>query len=155
MKGNEEIIARLNARLAEELTAVNQYFVQAEMCDDWGYTKLHDAIRARSIQEMKHAEKLIERIIFLEGIPIVGNLNKINVGADVPAHHKNDLALENEAAQAYNADIKFAAAESDNGTRELLQSILEEEETHIDWLEAQLDQIEQMGIEHYLSEQIG
>ena len=154
MKGKPEIIVRLNDRLAEELTAINQYFVQAEMCDNWGYTQLHDAIRARSIQEMKHAEKLIERIIFLEGSPIVGKLNKINIGADVASHHKNDLALENAAAKAYNADIQFAAEIGDNGTRELLESILEEEEAHIDWIEAQLDQIEQMGIENYLAEQI-
>ena len=154
MKGNEELITRLNARLAEELTAVNQYFVQAEMCDDWGYTQLHDAIRARSIQEMKHAEKLIERIIFLEGIPIVSNLNKINIGADVESHHRNDLQLENEAIANYNADIGFAAEVGDNGTRELLQSILDEEEMHVDWIEAQLDQIAQVGIENYLPEQI-
>ncbi len=154
MKGNEEVIARLNARLAEELTAINQYFVQGEVCDDWGYKQLHDAIRARSIQEMKHAEKLIERIIFLEGIPIVSNLNKINVGSDVEAHHRNDLQLEYEAIKGYNADIRFAAEVGDNGTRELLQSILDEEEMHVDWIEAQLDQINQVGIENYLPEQI-
>ncbi len=154
MKGNPEIIVRLNDRLAEELTAINQYFVQAEMCDNWGYAKLHDAIRARSIHEMKHAEKLIERIIFLEGCPDVCKLNKINVGTDVVSHHKNDLALENAAVEAYNADIQFAAEVGDSGTRELLKSILEEEEEHIDWIEAQLDQIEQMNIENYLAEQI-
>ncbi len=155
MKGNTEIIARLNDRLAEELTAVNQYFVHTEMCDNWGYTQLHDAIRARSIQEMKHAEKLIERIIFLEGIPIVSNLKEINIGCNVESHHKNDLALENAAVKAYNADIHFTAEVGDNGTRELFKSILAEEETHLDWIEAQLNQIEQMGIENYLAEQIG
>lgn len=154
MKGNEKVIARLNDRLAEELTAINQYFVQAEMCDNWGYKQLHDAIRARSIEEMQHAEKLIERILFLEGIPIVSNLNKINVGPNVESHHANDLTLENEAVKAYNADIQFATEVGDAGTRELLKSILVEEEEHIDWIEAQLDQIEQMDIENYLAEQI-
>ena len=155
MQGNEQVIGRLNDRLAEELTAINQYFVQAEMCDNWGYGRLHDAIEKRAIDEMKHAAKLIARIIFLEGIPIVGNLNEINVGSDVQKHHTNDLALEHAAVKAYNDTIQFTRDVGDNGTEELLESILKDEEAHVDWLEAQLDQIKQMGVEHYLSEQIG
>lgn len=151
MKGNEKIIERLNARLAEELTAINQYIVHAEMCDDWGYGGLHEAIEQRAIQEMKHAEKLIARILFLEGKPIVGTLNQIHIGSNVAAQLKNDLASEQEAVAAYNADIRFVAEAGDNGTKDLLESILTDEETHLDWLEAQLDQVEQVGIQNYLS----
>lgn len=155
MKGNDEIIQRLNARLAEELTAINQYMVQAEMCDNWGYKRLHDAIEKRAIDEMKHAEKLIERILFLEGIPVVNQLNKINIGADVKTQHENDRASEEDAVNAYNGDIRFAAETGDNGTREALEAILKDEEDHLDWIEAQLDQIAQMGIQNYLAEQTG
>jgi bacterioferritin len=154
MKGIQQIIERLNARLAEELTAINQYMVQAEMCANWGYGRLHEAIEKRAIDEMKHAEKLIERIIFLEGIPVVSNLNEIHIGADVKAQHENDRASEQAAIKAYNADIQFAVEAGDAGTREMLESILEDEEGHIDWIEAQLDQIGQMGLENYLTEQI-
>jgi bacterioferritin len=154
MKGNERIIERLNARLADELTAVNQYMVHAEMCDNWGYERLHEAIQGRAIEEMKHAEKLIARILFLEGMPIVSNLNPIHIGADVEAQHRNDWEAENEAIQVYNEDIALAVELGDNGTRELLESILVDEEAHIDWIEAQLDQISQMGIPNYLVEQI-
>lgn len=154
MKGNEKIIQRLNARLAEELTAINQYIVHSEMCANWGYGRLHEAIEKRAIQEMKHAEKLIERILFFEGIPIVSRLNEIRVGPDVETQHRNDLAAEEGAVKAYNDDIKVAAELGDNGTRELLESILKDEEDHVDWLEAQLDQIGQMGIQNYLVEQI-
>ncbi len=153
MKGNERIIERLNARLADELTAINQYMVHAEMCDNWGYERLHEAIQSRAIEEMKHAEKLIARIIFLEGRPIVSNLNPIHIGAEVEAQHKNDWNAENDAIGAYNEDIRLAVELGDNGTRELLESILVEEEAHIDWIEAQLDQISQMGIQNYLAEQ--
>jgi len=153
MKGNAKIIKQLNARLADELTAVNQYMVHAEMCDNWGYEKLHGAIQKRAIDEMKHAEKLISRIIFLEGQPIVSDLNKIHIGPDVARQHKNDCQAEDTAIRDYNADIRQAAELGDNGTREMLQSILKEEESHIDWIEAQLDQIEQMGIQNYLVEQ--
>jgi bacterioferritin len=155
MKGNEQIIERLNARLADELTAINQYMVHAEMCDNWGYERLHEAIQGRAIQEMKHAEKLITRIIFLEGKPIVSNLNPLHIGADVEAQHKNDWQAENDAIKSYNEDISLAVELGDNGTRELLESILVDEEAHIDWIEAQLDEISQMGIQNYLVEQIG
>jgi bacterioferritin len=154
MKGNEEIIARMNARLAEELTAVNQYIVHSEMCANWGYGKLHEKIEKRAIDEMRHAEKLIARILYFDGIPIVSELRAIHVGADVEAQHRNDLASEVDAVRAYNDDVRAAAEAGDNGTRELLESILKDEEDHVDWLEAQLDQIKQMGIQNYLVEQI-
>ncbi len=153
MKGNAKIIEQLNARLADELTAINQYMVHAEMCDNWGYEQLHEAIQKRAIDEMKHAEKLIGRILFLEGRPIVSKLNKISIGPDVEKMHKNDWKAEETAIKDYNADIRLAVELGDNGTRELFESILKDEEKHIDWIEAQLDQIEQMGIQNYLVEQ--
>ena len=155
MKGNEKILAKLNLLLADELTAISQYMVQSEMCANWGYKELAEVIEKRAIDEMKHAEKHIERILFLEGKPVVSELNKIHVGDDVEAHHKNDWDAENGAIQAYNEGIKLAVEVGDNGTREMLESILKDEEDHIDWIEAQLDQIKQMGIQVYLSEQIG
>jgi bacterioferritin len=153
MKGQDKIIAELNTRLAEELTAINQYMVHAEVCDNWGYERLHNLIQKRAIVEMKHAEKLISRIIFLEGMPIVSKLNQINIGPDVEKQHKNDWAAENDAVKNYNGSIKVAADLGDNGTRDMLQSILNDEEGHIDEIEVQLDQIKQMGIQNYLSEQ--
>jgi len=155
MKGNKRIIERLNDLLADELTAINQYMVQSEMCANWGYEKLHKAIEKRAIQEMKHAEKLIGRILFLEGSPTVNKLNKMEIGADVETQHKSGLAAEVGAVKAYNDGIRLAVEVGDNGTRELLESILKDEEEHIDWLEAQLDQIKQMGIQNYLVEQVG
>jgi bacterioferritin len=155
MKGNDKVISKLNDLLADELTAINEYMVHSEMCDDWGYGKLHAAIEKRAIDEMKHAEKLIGRIIFLEGKPIVSNLNKINIGQDVESQFKNDWASEKEAIESYNDGIKIATENGDNGTRELMEDILEDEENHIDWIESQLDQIKQMGIQNYLVEQIG
>ena len=155
MKGNDRILEQLNALLADELTAINQYMVQSEMCANWGYEKLHKAIEKRAIDEMKHAEKLIGRIIFLEGSPTVSKLNKIDVGGDVKTQHENDQTAEEGAIRAYNAGIKLAVEVGDNGTRELLESILKDEEDHIDWIEAQLDQIKQMGIQNYLVEQLG
>ena len=154
MKGNEKIIATLNERLAEELTAINQYFVHSEMCENWEYGRLHAHIRKRSIDEMKHAEKLIARILFLDGIPIVSNLNKIRIGAEVPAMHAHDRSSEEDAIRGYNASIRLAMEVGDNGTRELLESILKDEEAHIDSIEAQLEQIKQMGVQNYLVEQI-
>jgi bacterioferritin len=154
MKGNEEVLARLNQLLADELTAINQYMVHAEMCDNWGYEELDGTIQARAITEMKHAEKLIARVLFLEGMPIVNNLNPIHIGTDVAAQHKNDWQAERDAIQAYNEGIRLAVKVGDNGTRELLESILIDEEDHIDWIEAQQDQIAQMGIENYLAQQI-
>lgn len=154
MKGNDKIIERLNALLADELTAINQYIVHSEMCANWGYKNLHEADEKRAITEMKHAEALIARILFLEGRPIVSKLNQISIGADVEAQHKNDWAAEDGAIKAYNEGIRLAVEVGDNGTRELLESILKDEEEHIDWLEAQLDQIKQMGIQNYLVEQV-
>ncbi|MFZ3207816.1 MAG: bacterioferritin [Geobacteraceae bacterium] len=154
MKGNEKVIETLNARLAEELTAINQYMVHSEMCDNWGYERLHKTIEKRAIEEMKHAEKLIARILFLDGRPIVSNLNKVHIGDEVPKMHQNDHAAEEMAIKGYNESIRLAVETGDNGTRELLESILKEEEIHIDSIEAQLDQIRQMGPQNYLTEQI-
>lgn len=154
MKGNDQVISQLNARLAEELTAINQYFVHAEMCENWRYKKLHEMIFKRSIQEMKHAEKLIARILFLEGIPIVSELNKIHIGGEVQKMHTNDHAAEASAIRNYNESIRVATDAGDNGTRDLLVSILLEEEDHIDLIEAQMDQIAHMGVQNYLVEQI-
>jgi bacterioferritin len=154
MKGNASVIEKLNFLLADELTAISQYMVQAEMCANWGYKHLSETIEKRAIDEMKHAEKHIERIIFLEEKPIVSELNKMHIGDGVEAFHKNDWDAENNAIQAYNEGIKLATEMSDNGTREILESILKDEEDHIDWIEAQFDQIKQMGIQAYLSEQI-
>jgi bacterioferritin len=155
MKGNEKIIGRLNARLAEELTAISQYMVHSEMCENWGYKKLHDAVEKRAMSEMKHAEKLIARILFLEGRPIVSDLKKMNIGADVAKQLKNDLDAEIGAVKAYNEDINFASEAGDNGTKDLLESILKDEESHTDWIETQFDLIKQVGIQNYLVEQIG
>lgn len=154
MKGNEKIIEKLNEMLAEELTAINQYFLHAEMCDDWGYEKLHERLEQRSIQEMKHAEQLMERILFLEGMPIVSQLNPIHIGSSIEKQLKNDWAAEKEAIDGYNAGVRLANEVGDSGSRDLFESLLKEEEEHIDWIEAQIDQIEQMGIQNYLSEQI-
>ncbi len=154
MKGNDTIIQHLNARLADELAAVNQYMVHAEICDNWGYERLHNAIQKRAVEEMKHAEHLISRILFLEGRPIVSQLSKIDIGADVQEQLAKDWAAENGAVRDYNADIRVAVDLGDNGTRELLESTLKDEEDHIDWIEAQLDQIKQMGIQNYLADQV-
>ena len=155
MKGNDKIIETLNVQLADELTAVNQYMVHSEMCSNWGYERLHKATEKRAIEEMRHAEKLIARILFLEGMPIVSNLNKITIGPDVEKQLKNDWNAEAGAVKAYNDAIRLAVEVGDNGTRELFESILKDEEDHIDWLEAQLDQVAQMGIPNYLVEQVG
>jgi bacterioferritin len=154
MQGNEQVLTTLNQLLADELTAINQYMVHAEMCDNWGYEELDEVIQARAITEMKHAEKLIARIIFLEGTPIVSNLNPIHIGADVAVQHENDWLAERDAIGSYNEGIQVAVQAGDNGTRDLLESILVDEEGHIDWIEAQQDQIAQMGIENYLAQQI-
>ncbi len=154
MKGNDKVIERLNARLADELTAINQYMVHSEMCDNWGYERLHGAIEKRAVDEMKHAERLIGRIIFLEGRPTVSQLNKIDIGAQVDAQLANDWAAEAAAVRDYNADVRAAAEAQDNGTREMLESILKDEEDHIDWIESQLDQIKQMGLQNYLEKQV-
>jgi len=151
MKGNEKLLKTLNGLLADELTAINQYMVHAEMCANWGYTKLHDLIQARAVTEMKHAEKLIERIIFLDGKPVVSKLNDIHVGDDVPKMMANDLAAEMGAVKSYNAGIKLAGDVPDFATREVLEKILNDEDAHVDQIEEQRDQIEQMGLAIYLS----
>lgn len=153
MKGNEKVLETLNMLLADELTAINQYIVHSEMCANWGYDELHEQIEGQAIQEMKHAEALIARIIFLEGLPIVSQLNKIMIGKDVKAMIENDLAAELAAVKAYNEGIKVCVQADDEGSAELLRSHVKDEETHTDWNEEQLDQVTQMGIENYLSTQ--
>jgi bacterioferritin len=155
MKGQPKIIATLNDLLSDELTAISQYMVHSEMCANWGYEKLHKAVEKRAVDEMKHAEKLIGRILFLEGKPVVSALKKISVGPEIPAQIRNDWNAEDGAVKAYNAAIRQAVELGDNGTRELLESILKDEEAHIDWLETQLDQIKQMTLPNYLVEQMG
>lgn len=154
MKGDAKVIEILNALLADELTAINQYMVQSEMCENWGFDKLHKELRKFSIDEMKHAEKIIERILFLEGSPTVSKLNAMNIGSGVETIINNDHVSELDADRAYNSAIAACVQAADNGTRELLKSILTDEEHHIDWLEAQMDQIKQMGIQMYLAEQL-
>jgi bacterioferritin len=154
MKGNEKILTHLNALLADELTATNQYILHSEMCANWGYDRLHEKIEKRAIQEMQHAEKLIARILFLEGMPVVSHLNDLHIGADVEQQLKNDWEAEHGAIQSYNTGVRLAVEVGDNGSRSLMESILQDEEDHIDWLEAQRDQIEQIGIQNYLAEQV-
>lgn len=154
MKGNEKILEKLNDLLADELTAINQYMVHAEMCENWRYERLGKTIEKRAITEMKHAEKLIARILFLEGSPTVSNLKKIHIGASVDVQLQNDWNAENDAIKSYNDGIRLAVELGDNGTRELLGAILAEEEEHIDWIEAQFDQVKQIGLKCYLGEQI-
>src|SRR5512144_2683009 len=132
MKGNEKLIETLNSLLSDELTAINQYMVHSEMCDNWGYGKLHKTIEKRAIDEMKHAEKLIARILFLEGIPIVSNLNKLHIGAVVEKMHANDRDAEEMAVKGYNETIRLAVEVGDNGTREIIEGILRDEEDHLD-----------------------
>jgi len=154
MKGNEKIIAVLNDLLADELTAINQYMVHSEMCANWRFDKLHEVAEARAITEMKHAERLIGRILFLEGVPVVSHLKDIHIGGQIETQHKNDLMAEQGAVQAYNEGIRVAVEVGDNGSRELLEATLKDEEEHLDWLEAQLEQISQMGMQNYLVEQV-
>lgn len=154
MKGDGKLIETLNKLLAEELTAINQYMVHSEMCDNWGYEKLHKAIEKQAIDEMKHAEALIARILFLEGMPIVSILNPIHIGKNVGEMITNDLHAEEGAVKSYNAAIALAVSVGDDGTRDLLTKILKDEERHVDWEEAQRDQIEQMGSQNYLTQQI-
>lgn len=154
MKGNERIIENLNELLKDELTAINQYFVHAEMCENWGYDRLHKLVQKRSIDEMRHAEQLIERILFLEGVPIVSELNKVNIGAIVEDQLRKDLGAEEHCIELYNEGIRLSTELNDNGTKEMLDKIIVEEEKHADWLEAQLTQIEQMGVHNYLGVQV-
>jgi bacterioferritin len=154
MKGDAKIIEILNEVLTAELTAINQYFVHAEMCENWGFERLHHVIRKHSIGEMKHAEELIERVLFLEGIPNVQRLGKINIGENMQEIFKSDYALELEALPRLNEGIETCRKLGDNNSRHLLEEILEEEEDHVDWLEAQMSLIEQVGLQNYLTEQI-
>jgi bacterioferritin len=155
MKGDPKVIEVLNANLADELTAVSQYMVHANICANWGYGKLDKVIEKRAIDEMKHAEKLISRIIFLEGIPIVSNLNKMFIGNEVPKMFAADHTFEVDAIKSYNAAIKVCGEAKDFATRELLESILKDEDGHIDGIEEVQDQIKQMGIQVFLSTQMG
>ena len=151
MKGNEKVIETLNALLADELTAINQYMVHSEMGEDWGYPALHEMVEKRAITEMKHAEKLIGRILFLEGVPIVSSLNKIHIGSDVTTILGNDHEAEFDAIKAYHAAIKLCVEAADNGTKELLDGILKDEESHIDEIESEQSKVEQMGLGLYLT----
>ena len=153
MKGNKKLIAVLNSLLADELTAVNQYMVHAEMCANWGHNKLHMAIRKQAMDEMHHAEWLIERIIFFNGSPTVSDLNKVKIGKTVSEIIGNDTMGELDAVHAYNDAIKLAREVDDQGSVELLSMILKMEEHHVDWAEIQRAQIDQMGLENYLSTQ--
>lgn len=154
MKGDTKLLKALNELLAEELTAINQYMVHSEMCDNWGYGKLHKAIEKQAIDEMRHAEWLIGRILFLEGSPTVSKLNKMTIGKTVKEMILGDYGAEVAAVKAYNAAIKLADQVADNGTKDLLTKILKDEEKHVDWEEQQRDQIQQMGIEIYLQGQV-
>ena len=154
MKGNEKLLEKLNDLLSDELTAVNQYMVHAEMDEDWSFDRLAETVEKRAIDEMKHAEKLIARILFLEGTPNVTNYKKIMIGENVEKQIENDRKSEFEAIQAYNDGIKLACSVNDHGTEQLLKSILSDEEDHIDWLESQQEQIKQIGIQNYLAEQV-
>jgi len=151
MKGNEKLLDHLNALLADELTAINQYMVHSEMCANWGYGKLHLAIRKQAMDEMHHAEWLIERILFLDGVPTVSKLNKLTIGKNVSEIINNDNGDELKAVHAYNNAVKFAREIEDQGTADLLTKILTMEEGHVDWAEIQRTQIKQMGLENYLS----
>jgi bacterioferritin len=154
MKGSAKVIAELNMALQEELTAINQYFLHAEMCENWGYEKLSEYIKKQSIGEMKHAEALMERILFLDGTPSMKPL-ELTVGKNVQDMIQSDLDLELGAVKDYNAAIQVAVAEKDNGSRDLFVALLKDEEDHVDWLEAQMHQIKELGYERYLSMQMG
>ena len=154
MKGNPKIVAELNKALQEELTAISQYFLHAEMCENWGYHKLSDFIKKQSIGEMKHAEVLIERILFLDGTPSMMPL-ELKVGGTVKEMIESDLALELGAVKSYNAAVALAAKEGDNGSRDLFVALLKDEEGHVDFLEAQMHLIKELGYERYLTMQMG
>jgi len=153
MKGNERLINTLNSLLADELAAINQYIVHAEMCEDWGYVKLHDKLKLRAISEMRHAEKLIGRILFLEGTPIVDNLSNINIGAGIPQQVENDRLAEEGAIKAYNDAIALAEEVRDYATRDILMTILNDEDSHLDEIEELRDQIDQMTLPIFLTTQ--
>jgi bacterioferritin len=154
MQGNPKVIAALNEALKEELTAISQYFLHSEMCENWHYRKLGDLIKKQSIDEMKHAETLIERILFLDGTPNMTELMHVNIGQTVKDQLESDLKLEVAAVAMYNRSVAIARDAGDNASRELFERLLKDEEEHVDWLEAQLHQIQEMGYERYLSQQI-
>jgi bacterioferritin len=154
VKGDPKVIEILNDILTSELTAINQYFIHHKMCENWGYSKLAANKRAESIEEMKHADAVIARVLFLDGVPNMQRLSPVRVGQDPIEQHRLDLALELDAVARLNTAIALAVEKCDNGTRELLEGILKDEEAGIDWLEAQLHQVDQLGVENYLSEQI-
>jgi bacterioferritin len=154
MRGNEKVLALLQEVLTAELTAINQYFLHAEMLNNWGYKRLYDYVRKEAIDEMKHAEELIERMLFLDKTPNMSELFPLRIGQNVKAQFENDLALELEAIPRLNKAIQVATEVGDNGSRELFEKILVDEEEHVDWLEAQLHIIQEVGIENYLASQI-
>jgi bacterioferritin len=154
MQGKPNVIALLNEALKEELTAINQYFLHAEMCENWRYSRLGDYIKKQSIDEMKHAEALIERILFLDGTPNMTELLQLTVGQNVKAQLESDLKLEVAAVAMYNRAVQVCREEGDNASRELFERLLKDEEQHVDWLEAQMHQVREMGYERYLSQQI-
>jgi bacterioferritin len=155
MQGNPEVLEALNRALTVELTAINQYFCQAKMCQNWGYYRLGKKHYSESIGEMKHAEKLIDRILFLEGVPEIARYDVIRVGTNIKEQFENDLKLELNGVQLYNKAIEICDRVVDNGTRDLLQGILVESEEHVDWLETQLHLVESVGLQNYLTEQMG
>jgi len=155
MQGDPLVLEALNRALTIELTAINQYFCQAKMCMNWGFRKLGKKHYEESIGEMRHAEKLIDRILFLEGVPEIARYDVIRVGADVKEQFENDLKLELGGVNHYNAAVELCMKQRDHGTREVLAPILSESEEHVDWLETQLGLIEQIGLQNYLSEQMG
>jgi bacterioferritin len=154
MKGNPKVIAALNEALKEELTAINQYFLHAEMCENWHYTRLGEYIKKQSIDEMKHAEALIERILFLDATPNMTELMQLSIGQNVKDQLQSDLNLEISAVAFYNKAVQIARDEGDNASRELFERLLKDEEAHVDWLEAQMHQIKELGYERYLTQQI-
>jgi bacterioferritin len=154
MRGNDKVIELLNEVLTGELTAINQYFIHGRLCENWGFERLWQRLRTESIDEMRHADELIARILYLEGMPNVQRLGKVNVGQTVPEQLKLDHALEKEAVQVLNRGIELARSLGDNGSRELLEKILLAEEQHTDWIESQLTLIAQVGVENYLAQQI-
>ena len=154
MKGHDQVIQLLNDVLTAELTAINQYWIHARMCENWGYKRLWEKVRAESLGEMKHADRLVERILYLEGVPNLQKLGKVNVGQTVKEQFRLDLEVEKAAIKALNAGIETARSLGDNGTRDLLESILEGEEEHANWLEAQLTLIDQVSEANYLAQQI-
>jgi bacterioferritin len=154
MKGDKQVLTLLNDVLTAELTAVNQYFLHARLCHHWGYDRLYERVRKESIEEMKHADELIDRILFLEGLPNLQRYNKVNVGQTVPEQFQLDLAVEYEAVKRLNDAIATCRNVGDNGTRDMLEKMLREEEQHADWLETQQEAIKQIGMEQYLAEQL-